>query len=181
MPGFPILHYLLEFWNTSVNLLILLSSLLDTKSGVPFHTGEKGRGTFGMMSRPIYTQVEREIRLEKHTEIQVWNTKVKEIGLDSLSTIWFSLAKSTILFLKNGLGWLVGLVAKSCPTLVTPWTVAHQGPLSMGFSREEYWSGLPFPSPLWPYATYLISWPWFPHLWNGDNIRPTPQGCETVA
>ena len=36
------------------------------------------------------------------------------------------------------------LVAKSCPTLVTPWTVAHQAPLSMGFSRQEYWSGLPF-------------------------------------
>ena len=31
--------------------------------------------------------------------------------------------------------------------LVTPWTVAHQAPPSMGFSRQEYWSGLPFPSP----------------------------------
>ena len=30
---------------------------------------------------------------------------------------------------------------------MTPWTVAHQAPLSMGFSRQEYWSGLPFPSP----------------------------------
>ena len=30
---------------------------------------------------------------------------------------------------------------------MTPWTVAHQAPLSMGFSRHEYWSGLPFPSP----------------------------------
>ena len=29
----------------------------------------------------------------------------------------------------------------------TPWTIAHQAPLSMGFSRQEYWSGLPFPSP----------------------------------
>ena len=29
----------------------------------------------------------------------------------------------------------------------TPWTVANQAPPSMGFSREEYWSGLPFPSP----------------------------------
>ena len=29
----------------------------------------------------------------------------------------------------------------------TPWTVAHQAPVSMGFSRQEYWSGLPFPSP----------------------------------
>ena len=40
-----------------------------------------------------------------------------------------------------------GLVAKSCPTLSTPWTVAHQTPLSMGFSRQEYGSGLPLPSP----------------------------------
>ena len=31
--------------------------------------------------------------------------------------------------------------------LVTPWTAAHQAPPSMGFSRQEYWSGLPFPSP----------------------------------
>ena len=29
----------------------------------------------------------------------------------------------------------------------TPWTVAYHTPLSMGFSRQEYWSGLPFPSP----------------------------------
>ena len=37
--------------------------------------------------------------------------------------------------------------AKLCPTLATPWTVAYQAPLSIGFSRQEYWSGLPFPSP----------------------------------
>ena len=43
---------------------------------------------------------------------------------------------------------LVGcLVAKLCPNLATPWTVACQAPLFMGFSRQEYWSGLPFPSP----------------------------------
>ena len=40
-----------------------------------------------------------------------------------------------------------GSVIKSCPTLVTPWAVAYQVPLSMGFSRQEFWSGLPFPSP----------------------------------
>ena len=43
-----------------------------------------------------------------------------------------------------------GLVAKSHPTLVIPWTVAWQGPLSMGFSRfsrRECWRRLPFPSP----------------------------------
>ena len=30
---------------------------------------------------------------------------------------------------------------------MTPWTIAHQAPLSMGFSSQEYWSGLPFPTP----------------------------------
>ena len=35
----------------------------------------------------------------------------------------------------------------SCVCFVTPWTVAYQAPLSMGFSRQEYWSGVPFPSP----------------------------------
>ena len=51
-------------------------------------------------------------------------------------------------------GWNLGpfiaglaLVAQSCPTLCDPWTVAHQVLLSMEFSRQEYWSGLPCPSP----------------------------------
>ena len=42
---------------------------------------------------------------------------------------------------------VAGLVAKSCLTLVTPWTVAQQVLLSMGFPRQEFWSELPFPSP----------------------------------
>ena len=36
--------------------------------------------------------------------------------------------------------------AQLCPTLCDPWTAAHQVPLSMGFPRQEYWSGWPFPS-----------------------------------
>ena len=40
-----------------------------------------------------------------------------------------------------------GLVAKLCPTLVTPWTIAHQAPLSMEFPRQKYWRNLPFPAP----------------------------------
>ena len=35
--------------------------------------------------------------------------------------------------------------------LVTPWTAAYQAPPSMGFSRQEYWSGLPLPSPFTNY------------------------------
>ena len=37
-----------------------------------------------------------------------------------------------------------GLVTPWCLTLVTPWTAARQAPLSMGFPRQEYWSGFPF-------------------------------------
>ena len=45
---------------------------------------------------------------------------------------------------------LVKLKLKSLSSVrlfVTPWTAVHQAPQSMGFSRQEYWSGLPFPSP----------------------------------
>ena len=40
--------------------------------------------------------------------------------------------------------------------LVTPWTAAHQAPLSMGFSRQEYWSGVPLPSPRMVFSLALI-------------------------
>ena len=52
----------------------------------------------------------------------------------------------TLTYYINGGG---SLVAKLCPTLscATPWIVAHQAPLSMGFPRQKYWNGLLFPSP----------------------------------
>ena len=40
-----------------------------------------------------------------------------------------------------------GFVAKSCLIFVTPWNVTYQAPLSLEFPRQEYWRGLPFPSP----------------------------------
>ena len=51
-----------------------------------------------------------------------------------------------MIFLKNQNKASV-LVTQSCLILCAPWTVACQAPLSMEFSRQEYWSGLPFPSP----------------------------------
>ena len=47
--------------------------------------------------------------------------------------------------LHNSIGG--GLGTKSCLTLATPWTVACQASLTKGFSRQVYWSGLPFPCP----------------------------------
>ena len=51
------------------------------------------------------------------------------------------------------LGWMKHKERKKEKSLsrvqlfVTPWTLAYQAPPSMGFSKQEYWSGLPFPSP----------------------------------
>ena len=48
--------------------------------------------------------------------------------------------------------WKVQVKSLSCVWLAaTPWTAAYQVPLSMGFSRQEYWSGVPLPSPHLPY------------------------------
>ena len=50
--------------------------------------------------------------------------------------------------------WKVKVKSPSRVWLVaTPWTAAHQAPLSVGFSRQEYWSGLPLPSPI-----LIITW-----------------------
>ena len=40
--------------------------------------------------------------------------------------------------------------------LVTPWTAAYQAPPSMGFSRQEYWNGVPLPSPTYYFYSILI-------------------------
>ena len=55
----------------------------------------------------------------------------------------------------------------------TPWTVAYQAPASMGFSRQEYWSGLPFPSP-GDLPDPGIE-PWSPSL-QGDALTSQPPG-----
>ena len=69
-----------------------------------------------------------------------------ELGQDGSPVIWSNSCLDVpvrVLFRTGG----GGLVAKSCLTVATPWTIACQTSLSMGFSRLEYWSGLPFPSP----------------------------------
>ena len=50
--------------------------------------------------------------------------------------------------------------------VATPWTAAYQAPLSMGFSRQEYWSGVPLPSlPSTEYSEFIsFRIDWFDHL-----------------
>ena len=54
----------------------------------------------------------------------------------------------------NAWKWKVKVKLLTCVQLLaTPWTAAYQAPLSMGFSRQEYWSGVPLPSPIFSSAT----------------------------
>ena len=59
------------------------------------------------------------------------------------SNLQFSMANWIYPLFSSEVKWSSSVVSDSA----TPWTVAHQAPLFMGFSRQEYWSGLPFPSP----------------------------------
>ena len=84
-------------------------------------------------------------------------------------------------------------VTQSYPTLCNPQTVAHQAPLYMGFSRQEYWSGLPFPvfhlspdppspSPsLVPRAPGLTQCRWGEWRGHGSpSARPSQAGCVSA-
>ena len=88
-------------------------------------------------------------------------------------------------------------VTQSCPTLCDPRTIVYQAPLSMGFSRQEYWSGLPFPYPRdlpnpgmepWSPAlqtdALLSEPPGKPHLCIPLSNSPTlvhPVSCTTIT
>ena len=77
----------------------------------------------------------------------------------------------------SGLEYGGCLVTKSCLTLATPQTVLWQAPLSMGFSRQEYWSGLPFPSP--GDFPHPVIKPRSPALWT-DSLPAELQGLEII-
>ena len=60
---------------------------------------------------------------------------------------WSSAKPTTWIVLKFTMWSEVVKSLSRVPLFATPWTVAYQAPLTMGFSKQEYWSGLPFPSP----------------------------------
>ena len=63
-----------------------------------------------------------------------------------------------VISFSNAWKWKVKVKSLSCVQLfATPWTAAHQAPLSTGFSRQEYWSGSPVPSSVTVSRVYVIS------------------------
>ena len=98
-------------------------------------------------------QIKSWVLIHKDT---VWEPREEKKKVTSLLshapvTLWngpdWGVGKPTA-FPARGLrsGWLV-LVVQSCWPLATPWIAACQASLFLGFSRQEHWSGLPFPSP----------------------------------
>ena len=76
---------------------------------------------------------------------------------------------------KHFLNMCMCSVAKLCPTLCDPMTVACQAPLSMGFCRQEYWSGLPCPPPDLPDPGIEPKSPAYPAL-QVDSLLTEPPG-----
>ena len=69
------------------------------------------------------------------------------IGKNFLYILFYWSARPSVV-IRSLLCMCMRAVSLSCVRLfAAPWTVAHQAPLSVGFSRQEYWSGFPFPSP----------------------------------
>ena len=93
-----------------------------------------GEGHWNPLQYPFLENLHGQRILEGYSP---WGCK------DSDTIEWLS----TVPFFKIPHGGGGDLVTKLCPTLETPWTVAHQASVSMGFPRQEYWNGLSFPSP----------------------------------
>ena len=98
------------------------------------------------------------------TTSTTWEAPAAAVSLQSCPTLWphrWQPTRSPVpgilqartlegvaISFSNTWMWKVKVKSLSCVRLlVTPWTAAYQAPLSMGFSRQEYWSGLPLPSP----------------------------------
>ena len=75
---------------------------------------------------------------------RIWAQFVRDWGRVDIGSQLVGLYVINVLLGKSFI-MSIGLVTKLCPILVTPWTIACHAPLSVGFPRQEYWSGSPFP------------------------------------
>ena len=91
------------------------------------------------LNKDLYVNSDQQKQVRELTVVQIMNS------LLPTSDLLKKVGKTTRLF-KVKVRVKVKLLS-NVRLFATPWTVAHQAPPPMGFSRQEYWSGLPFPSP----------------------------------
>ena len=115
---------------------------------------------------------------------------IEYIFYPTLLTVW------CLVLLRGGGG---GLLAKLCLTLAIPWTVACQAPLFMGFSSQEYWSGLPgdlpdpgvkpmspawqadsLPTELWEKPAHERVWILSPWMWKDCRIASIKNAAVVI-
>ena len=121
--------------------------ILQARSGLPFpspmHESEKWKWSCSVMPNS-----QRSHGLQPTRLLCPWDSPGKEWVAISLSNAWKWKVKVKLL--------------SHAQLLATPWTAAYQAPLSMGFSRQEYWSGVPSPSLIVVISRYEIK------QWTGD-------------
>ena len=168
-PGFPVLLHLSELTQTNVHWV---SNAIQ-----PSHALLSPSTAFNLSQHQCLFQWVCSLhQVTKVLKLQLQHPFNEYSGLISFRIDWFD-----ILAVQGTLKSLLQHPLHICFSRVrlcaTPWTAAHQAPLSTGFSRQEYWSGLPFPSPirrhqffsaqhsLWANSqihTWLLEKPW---LW----------------
>ena len=95
-----------------------------------------------------------EVKWKSFSHVQLFATP-RTVILQARTLEWAAISFS------NAWKWKVKVKSLSHVRLfVTPWTAAHQAPLPMEFSRQEYWSGLPLPSPIF-FMRHIYFYPHF--------------------
>ena len=117
------------------------------------YNGKGERSSYSQTYRSMNTiqTCRKETNMMKYIETGMWGAILDQLFREGLKgrlhLNWHSRRSQAAADLDEELcRQLRVLVTQSCSTL-TPWTAACQAPPSIGFSRQEYWSGLPFPSP----------------------------------
>ena len=117
-----------------VGLNFFNSKYLNHKKLPIFHYFQTSKVTV-LYGQPQSRETDIHCTLQEETKIQVTPSLAQIISLDPEMA-------SLLLF-----SYLHAQSLQLCPILCDPWTIARQAPLSMGFSRQEQWSGLPCPPP----------------------------------
>ena len=131
-------------YNSSLDVIFRVCGLWAKDSCGEGHIA--GRFRLECKHAPSHRLVLWDNKKERWYPWQPWNASVpliKALAHILTEDAWYSTAHLP------SIRWKKKSESESCSVVsdsATPWTVAHQAPLSMGFSRQEYWSGLPFPS-----------------------------------
>ena len=142
-----------------MNVYLILHRFLRLKIAECYSHGARfselnSPGYILQLYSPEYKNILIYLYMRKEGEYQGWEENAGKSLISGRFVAFCVYAVLSTISLDGGFDdenkWRSGVCVKSLSLVrlfATPWTVAYQGPPSMGFSRQECWSGLPFPSP----------------------------------